>query len=105
MKILSLDSFCENTKCIELFKDESSGDNSLQTAALKRVLHNVIDNELTERQKEIVMLYYFNNKNILEISRELGLNKSTVSRHLQRARDKIERVLRYGYFPIWKEVV
>lgn len=105
MKILSLDSFCENTKSIELFRDENAGDNSLQTATLKRVLHNVINNELTDRQKEIVLLYYFNNKNVSEISRELGVNKSTVSRHLSRARERIERVLKYGYFPIWKEVV
>lgn len=104
MRVLSLDSFCESTKSYEIYMAGNSGDNSRQNAVLKRVLHRVIDNELTHRQKEIVSLYYFHNKNILEISKDLGINKSTVSRHLSRARERIKRVLRYGYFPVWKEV-
>ena len=38
---------------------------------LKKILLNVINNELTPRQKEIIMLYYFQKKDIVAISREL----------------------------------
>ena len=104
MRALSLDRFRENIKSLEMYKINNSGDNSEQSTALKRVLRSVIDHELTERQREIIILYYFEGKNILEIGECLCINKSTVSRHLGKARVRIERVLRYGYFPIWKEI-
>ena len=61
---------------------------------LKR-LKNVIEQELTAIQRETVLSYYFSGKNICQIADERGVNKSTVSRTLQRAETRIRRCLRY----------
>jgi len=42
----------------------------------------LIDEALTERQKEILRLYYFEDKTQEDIARTLDLSQSTVSRHL-----------------------
>ena len=48
-------------------------------ARLRRILLKVINNELTPRQKEIIMLYYFKNENTTEISKRLGVSPQAVS--------------------------
>lgn len=62
---------------------------------LYRTLKTLIAEELTEPQKKCVMLYYFEKRKQSEISQELGVNISTVSRHLKRARRNLEHILRY----------
>ena len=47
------------------------GDNEEETAELRRILLNIIKNELTPRQKQIIMLYYFKKTDIVTIGREL----------------------------------
>jgi len=54
-----------------------------------RFLMASIDVLLTERQKQIVDLYYIDQKNIVEISNVLEVNKSTVQRTLKRAVKKL----------------
>ena len=61
---------------------------------LKRV-RRVIDEELTELQRETLTAYYFHRQTIPQIARERGVNKSTVSRTLRRAEEKLRRYLRY----------
>jgi len=61
---------------------------------LKRV-KRVICEELTDCQKQVVIAYYFQQQTIPEIARERGVNKSTVSRTLHRAEERIRRCLRY----------
>lgn len=46
----------------------------------RRFLYRAIKTQLTHRQTQVMLLYYFEGKNITEIAQELGLNKSTVSR-------------------------
>ena len=58
---------------------------------LERV-KEVIGRELTPLQRQTLLDYYIQGKNIVQIARERGVNKSTVCRTLHRA----ERVLR-GY--------
>lgn len=76
-------------------------DNSKQIERLKISLKKAIDSELTCCQKRAVEEFYFNNKSITEIAIELGVNKSTVSRHLKRAKEKLGQALKYGLFNIW----
>ncbi len=61
---------------------------------LKR-LRRVIEAELTGRQKQTLIAYYFRQLNMSQIAREQGVNKSTVCRTLHRAEEKIRRCLRY----------
>ena len=61
---------------------------------LKRV-QRVIKEELTPLQREALVAYYFQEQTITEIARERGVNKSTVSRTLRRAEEKLRRYLKY----------
>ena len=61
---------------------------------IKRV-QRVIREELTENQREILLAYYMENRTIPQIAEDRGVNKSTVSRTLHRAEEKLRRYLRY----------
>ena len=61
---------------------------------MKRV-QRVIREELTANQRQILLAYYIQNQTIPQIAEERGRNKSTVSRTLHRAEDKLRRYLRY----------
>ena len=75
--------------------DSRGGSNGQYIAHLKRQLARAINETLTERQRQTVMLYYYENKNTVEIAAQLGLNRSTVSRHLRRAVEKLSLALRF----------
>lgn len=62
---------------------------------LRRVLLNVINNELTPRQKEIIMLYYFKDTDIVTIGKRLGISPQAVSAAMSRARLRMFRILKY----------
>lgn len=61
---------------------------------LKRV-RLAIEQELTPLQKQTLIAYYCQQKTIIDIARERCVNKSTVSRTLHRAEDKLRRYLKY----------
>ena len=61
---------------------------------IKRV-QRVIREELTENQREILLAYYIENLTIPQIAQCRGVNRSTVSRTLHRAEEKLRRYLRY----------
>ena len=61
---------------------------------MKRV-QRVIEEELTPLQREALIAYYIQGQTIPEIARERGVQKSTISRTLHRAEDKLRRFLKY----------
>lgn len=61
---------------------------------LKRV-QQVIREELTPAQRETLMAHYFQKQTVTQIARDRGVNKSTVSRTLKRAEEKLRRFLKY----------
>ena len=61
---------------------------------LKRV-QRVMEEELTPLQRETLLAYYIQQKNIPTIAAERSVAKSTVSRTLRRAEGKVRRFLRY----------
>ena len=60
---------------------------------LKR-LRRVIESELTEVQREILVAYYFQNKTMECIARERGICRSSVCRTLHRAEERVRRCRR-----------
>ncbi|MDE6502648.1 MAG: sigma-70 family RNA polymerase sigma factor [Ruminococcus sp.] len=64
---------------------------------LKKLLLKVINNELTPRQKEIIMLYYFKEMDIVAISEQLAITPQAVSAVMSRARIRMYRIMKY-YF-------
>jgi RNA polymerase sigma factor (sigma-70 family) len=55
----------------------------------------VIREELTPLQRQTLVAYYMQNRTIPQIAADRGVNKSTVSRTLHRAEDKLRRYLKY----------
>ena len=60
----------------------------------KRVME-VIRKELTDLQRETLLAYYIEQLNIIQIAQRRGVNKSTVSRTLKRAEQRLRRFLKY----------
>lgn len=95
-RITYSDSFSgEADKEIRTILCEESGDSSEYIRRLKRILLNVINNELTSRQKEIIMLYYFKDMDIVRIGELLKITPQAVSAVMKRARLRIYQYMKY----------
>jgi RNA polymerase sigma factor (sigma-70 family) len=75
---------------------ENAETNDEQLSRLRRNLRQARERELTARQQQVLALYYDQGMNMPQIAKELGVNRSTVSRTLRRARERLYRCLRYG---------
>ncbi len=71
------------------------GERNETARKLRKVMLNVINNELTPRQKEIIMLYYFRDTDTVTISSMLGISPQAVSAAMSRARIKMYNILKY----------
>lgn len=74
--------------------DNSWGLELPREVQIRRILR-VMEEELTDKQKETLMAYYFDELSPAEIARRQGVHRSTVSRSLKRAEDRIRRHLIY----------
>jgi len=71
-------------------------DNSETRSFLLRNLERALREEVTDRQWQLMQMYYVDQKGMPEIADELEVNISTVSRTLKRGRGRLRRCLRYG---------
>ena len=74
----------------------SAPDNGEQLERLRRNLRLARQQALTDRQRQMLELYYDQGLTMGQIALKLNLNRSTVSRTLSRAKDKLYRCLRYS---------
>ena len=81
---------------LAVYTELMADDNRDQMNRLKRNLTHALRQDITQRQREYMMLYYGRGMSMEAIARELGVNKSTVSRTLKRGRQRLYRCLRYG---------
>lgn len=65
-----------------------------QEVQIQRILR-VMEQELTEKQREYLFAYYFDEHSPSQIARRFGVNRSTVMRTLKRAETRIRRHLIY----------
>ncbi|MBP3509999.1 sigma-70 family RNA polymerase sigma factor [Oscillibacter sp.] len=75
---------------------ENANDNQEQIERLLRNLRKARIQELTPRQQQMLEMRFEQNMSGAEIARELGLNRSTVSRTLRRAQNRLRRCLQYA---------
>lgn len=75
---------------------QMSTDNSCQVNRLKRNLVRCLEEDVTERQRTMLTLYYAQGLNMREIGERLGVDRSTVSRTIKRGEQRLLRCLRYG---------
>lgn len=71
--------------------------NDRQRERLLRQLRQARQKELTPRQQEFLLLHYDQHLSITQIAEMYGVHPSTVSRTLQRARNRLRRVLQYAF--------
>lgn len=71
-------------------------DNRCNVERLLRNLPLAVQEELTERQRQILRMRFSRNMSVSQIARELGVNKSTVSRSLSSSTMRLYRALRFS---------
>lgn len=60
-----------------------------------RRLRRILQEELTDLQRETLFAYYFEKKTIPQIAAERDVGNSTICRTLHRAEEKVKRFLKY----------
>lgn len=81
---------------LAVYTELMAQDNKEQMNRLKRNLTHALRQDITQRQREYMMLYYGKSMSMEAIAQQCGVNKSTVSRTLKRGRQRLYRCLRYG---------
>lgn len=81
---------------VERWQKEAAANNEENLARLRKNLALAIQEELTPRQQEILQMILSEGLSQAQIAKKLGVEKSTVSRTVARAKKKLERVLRYS---------
>lgn len=79
-----------------VYARQMSADNSKEISRLKRNLIRALQEDITPRQRQTLLLYYSDGLNMREIGERLGVDKSTVSRTIKRGERRLRRCLRYG---------
>ena len=79
-----------------VYARQMSADNSKEIRRLKRNLIRALQEDVTPRQRQTLLLYYSDGLNMREIGERLGVDKSTVSRTIKRGERRLRRCLRYG---------
>ena len=79
-----------------MYSRQIAADNSREVSRLKRNLIRCLREDVTAKQREAMLLYYAEGKNMREIGERLGVDKSTISRTIKRGERRLQRCLRYG---------
>ena len=58
-------------------------------------LKTVIQEELSDLQRDVLLAYYFEKKKQVQIAQERKVNKSTISRTMKRAKENLRKFLQY----------
>lgn len=61
-----------------------------------RLLRIAIQNELTDRQRACLTLYYMEGNTMQEIAEQLGTTRGNVSKRIKKAVERLRRALRYS---------
>lgn len=72
----------------EMFKEDKKDDNQARREYTK-ALYKMLENNLTKKQKCYIILYYKDRLTVNEIAEKFGVDKSTVSRTINRGRKRI----------------
>ena len=86
----------ENTDMVSFQNYESGNNNNiLQRLKMKKIMKRAITYELTPKQRYCLCEHFLKGRSMKSIARELGLNPSTVTRHIQNALSRLQRVAKY----------
>lgn len=77
---------------IPYYDFDYSESNENEIAKMKKILKNAIVTGLTERQRYCICQYYIEEVPMKEIAHTLGVNPSTVTRHIKNAKKNLKRI-------------
>ena len=88
----------EYAASMKVYMDQISelNTNGREMDRLKRNLMVALQDDVTPRQCQMLLLYYGKRLNMREIGEMLGVDKSTVSRTVKRGVRNLQRCLKYG---------
>ena len=84
----------ENMLGAQRFRDEMAEDNAERLLRLKRKLPAALS-KLTEKQRMYLLAYYSERLTMDQLAERFGVNKSTVSRSIQRGKKKLQDYLQF----------
>lgn len=79
----------------EMWLQADRTDNHADIERAKRIIPLVLDECVTETQRNYIMKYYMDKMSTVEIAEFYGVNKSTVSRTIRRGLDRAYGYLRF----------
>lgn len=79
-----------------VYTKDMADDNVQDMTRLKENLRQALKEDITDRQRQVLGMYYAQELNMREIGQRLGIDKSTVSRTIQRGERRLRKCLRYG---------
>lgn len=79
----------------ERWKNQDNNDDPFHRH-LVNAFRIALRDELTKQQRTYITAYYYEGLTMEEIAEKFSVNKSTVSRTIKRAKNRLERVLRYA---------
>ena len=79
-----------------MYSRQIQSDNSQEISRLKRNLIRALREDVTSKQRQMLLMYYAEGKNMREIGEIMGVDRSTVSRTIKRGERRLQRCLRYG---------
>lgn len=74
-----------------------NGNNKDLIEKMKTHINTAVSMELTERQRYCITEYYINSRKMVDISKDIGVSPSVVSRHISRGIAKLKKTLPYFY--------
>ena len=95
-KSYCLDQFIRETQWL-FHPPEDADEYHVKRERVIKAIVQVMKKELSERQLDCFRSVVIEQKTVTETALRLGLNKSTVSRHLRRAKEKIQQALKYSF--------
>lgn len=74
-----------------------NSDNKSEIEKMKKHIKKAVGMELTERQRYCITEYYIKSRKMVDISKDIGVSPSVVSRHISRGITKLKKTLPYFY--------
>jgi RNA polymerase sigma factor (sigma-70 family) len=96
-RTLFLDKFTESLISVSNYNKDIFDGEDVNYRKMIASLKNIVNGELTEKQRRCIWLYYGERMKMIDIADELGIGVSSVSRHIKKAKLRVEKTMRY-YF-------
>ena len=91
-----------STPCTDLVFDalvydryQGAGTNKSELRRKLDIVYKAMKNELTEKEFDALKDYYILGKKMKDIAKDRGVNPSTVTRQIRRAKEKIRHIAQY----------